>query len=51
MMSSEKSKSFCEYFVVFLISKLTFEHFGKNESHGLNISQVIYSERHIDLNA
>ena len=50
MISSEMSKNFCEYFVAFLISKLTFEHFGKNEDHGFNISEVIHSERRTYVN-
>ena len=54
MQLSDKVKTFCQFFIAFLVSALNFEHFEKkkkNELHGSSISEVIYSERRAYLNA
>ena len=52
MQLSEKPKTFFEFFIAFLESKVNFEHFEKkkNESHNLSISEVIDFERRAYLN-
>ena len=51
MQLSKKPKSFCQFFIVYLESILSFEHLKKNEPHGLSIFEVIVSERRAYLNA
>ena len=51
MQLHEKSKKVYQIFIAFLESTLNLKHFGKNESHSLNISEVIDSERRAYLNA
>ena len=49
---SGKLKRFSPFFIAFLESKLNFGHFEKkNQPHSTSISEVIYSQRRVHLNA
>ena len=51
MQLSEKPNHFCQFFIVFLESTLTFEHFEINEPHSSSISEFIDTQRRAYLNA
>ena len=52
MQLSGKLKIFSQFFIGFFESTLNFEHFEKkNQTHSSSISEVMYSQRRVYLNA
>ena len=51
MQLSEKPKVFCRSVIAILGSTINVEHFGKNDTNSLSISEVIDSKKCANLNS